>query len=43
MPVIGLQLGDFVHGHLALVTLLLDVLHELILAHSIELVLDLVG
>ena len=43
MPVIGLQLRDLVHGHLALVTLLLNVLHELILAHSIELVLDLVG
>ena len=43
MPVIGLQDGDLVHGHLAFVALLLDVLHELILAHSIELVLDLVG
>ena len=43
MPVIGLQLGDLVHGHLALVTLLLNVFHELLFAHSIELVLDLVG
>ena len=35
VPVIGLQLRDPMHGHLALVALVLDVLHELVLALAI--------
>lgn len=41
VPVIGLQLSDLVHGHLTVVALLLDVAHQLVLVHSIELVFDL--
>lgn len=43
MPVIGLELSDPVHGHLALVALVLNVAHQVILAHALELGFDLLS